>query len=72
MTQEQGNKIIAEFMGLQSGKTVLHARDGKWANKSFDERNEKCYWSPDKSEIPELSEQKYHTSWDWLMLSEFF
>ncbi len=64
---EEGSKLIAEFMRLESSKTILHPNCDEWAGKKFDERNEKCYYSPNKETIPPLSEQKYHTSWDWLM-----
>ena len=54
LTIEEGNKIIAEFMGAVPCKV--------WLKSIGDEDGYEC----EKYKLP-TSELEYHSSWDWLM-----
>ena len=74
MTQEQiidGNKLIAEFMGLKQVKWD----DGEllWVHKDFKEDFAGVHDYSDSSTfdwgnaLPQTEKLFYHSSWDWLM-----
>ena len=66
MTTKEGNKLIAEFMGLKHPRKSILGYDIKcgWDGLDFDI----SHWWIKKDKDIYLSESlKYHSSWDWLM-----
>ena len=55
MKTTEGNKLIAEFMGMQQGKNRPY-NDGRWENDWFEAESGMRH-----------SILLYHSSWDWLM-----
>lgn len=68
LTTEQGNRIIAEFMGARKTGTSTLADGGGYAYEyevRLSDTETFKFW--DKPCWTNVRELKYHSSWDWLM-----
>jgi hypothetical protein len=62
MTQAEGNKLIAEFMGLKAGrpfKDIGHPEVWAWATPT----NSPLYRVANGNDLENIY---FHSSWDWL------